>query len=109
MQALISANSTLTDRYQTTIPEVIRNILSLEKRDKLSYFVDECGRVILSKAHVEQNDPVLDNFLKFLAKDIENSPQHLVPFTEKQAQEISSLVGDEVVDLNSPCEDDDDI
>ena len=49
MSNLISAQSTLTDRYQTTIPEIVRNVLNLSKRDKLVYSVDSEGKVVISK------------------------------------------------------------
>lgn len=69
----------LTDRYQTTIPEVVRNVLNLSKRDKLVYSVDSDGKVVISKLTSCEDDPVLNNFLTFLVKDIEHSPQNLVP------------------------------
>ena len=61
MSNLISAQSTLTDRYQTTIPEVVRNVLNLSKRDKLVYSVDSDGKVVISKLTSCEDDPVLNN------------------------------------------------
>lgn len=49
MSNLISAQSTLNDRYQTTIPEVMRNVLNLSKSDTLVYSVDSDGKVVISK------------------------------------------------------------
>ena len=49
MSNLISAQSTLTDRYQTTIPEVVRNVLNLNKGDTLVYYVDSDEKVVISK------------------------------------------------------------
>lgn len=107
MSNLISAQSTLTDRYQTTIPEIVRNVLNLSKRDKLVYSVDSEGKVVISKLTSCEDDPVLNNFLSFLAKDIENSPQNLVPMTAEKFMKISSLVEDIKIDLEAPLDGDD--
>lgn len=108
MSNLISAQSTLTDRYQTTIPEIVRNVLNLSKRDKLVYSVDSEGKVVISKLTSCEDDPVLNNFLSFLAKDIENSPQNLVPMTVEKFKKISSLVEGIKIDLEAPLDTDDD-
>ena len=39
----IEAESSLTDRYQTTVPETIRRALKLGKRDKIHYTVKPTG------------------------------------------------------------------
>ena len=36
MPATLEAESTLTDRYQTTVPETVRRALRLGKRDKIT-------------------------------------------------------------------------
>ncbi|MFM8927879.1 MAG: type II toxin-antitoxin system PrlF family antitoxin, partial [Rhodoluna sp.] len=35
--------SSLTDRYQTTVPKQVRKALGLSKRDKLEWIIDESG------------------------------------------------------------------
>lgn len=40
--------STLTHKGQTTIPIQIRNYLNLEAGDKLEFFIDDDGRVVLA-------------------------------------------------------------
>ena len=69
------AESTLTDRYQTTVPEPVRKALGLSKRDKICYTIQADGRVLISR--VEQDDPLIGEFLNFLAQDIAENPQHL--------------------------------
>ena len=75
---LVSAESTLTDRYQTTIPEVVRKALGLGKRDRLEFLLDETGAVRLKKAAEpeEHEDSTIVAFLDLLAKDIEQNPQN---------------------------------
>ena len=108
MSNLICAQSTLSDLYQTTIPEVVRNVLNLSKWDTLVYSVDSGGRGVISKLSNCEGDPVLNNFLGFLAKDIEDSPQNLVPMTVEKFKKISSLVEDINIDLEAPLDSDDD-
>ncbi|MEM9276393.1 MAG: type II toxin-antitoxin system PrlF family antitoxin, partial [Cyanobacteria bacterium P01_F01_bin.143] len=72
-----SSESTLTDRYQTTVPASVRKALGLNKRDKISYTIEPDGKVVMSRAEKQENDPVLEKFLNFLARDMEENPQHL--------------------------------
>ena len=78
MEKIIQAESTLTDRYQTTIPESIREALHLEKRDKITFSVEKSGKVLLSRSN--EDDPVLTEFLSFLVDDIKNNPSHVHSF-----------------------------
>ena len=39
MPASLDVESTLTDRYQTTLPETVRRALRLGKRDKIRYSI----------------------------------------------------------------------
>jgi len=43
MPATLEAESTLTDRYQTTVPETVRRALRLRKRDKIQYVIRPSG------------------------------------------------------------------
>ena len=75
MPAILEVESTLTDRYQTTVPETVRRALRLGKRDKIHYTVHPGGEVVLSRAEPhEGEDPVLGQFLSFLARDIASHP-----------------------------------
>ncbi|MDX1706618.1 type II toxin-antitoxin system PrlF family antitoxin [Pseudidiomarina sp.] len=106
--AIIQSESTLTDRYQTTVPETIRKALHLKKRDKINYTVLDNGDVVISRVVEEQSDPVIGKFLSFLANDIENNPQHLQSVDENLVNRIQSLVSDVELDLDAPLSDKDD-
>ena len=43
MAAIFEVESTLTDRYQTTVPEMVRLVLWLGKRDKIQYEIRQNG------------------------------------------------------------------
>jgi antitoxin PrlF len=108
MPATLEVESTLTDRYQTTVPETVRRALQLGKRDKLHYAIRPNGEVVLTRADaVQGNDPVLGQFLAFLAKDLADHPEQLQPVNAEFAQRIQSLVGHIEVDLDSALSADD--
>ena len=97
--------STLTDRYQTTVPSPVRRALKLQKRDKIRYCVTERGEVILTRATgEEESDPVVGKFLQFLARDMEQHPQHIKPFPRKLYQHIRELTKGVKVDLDQPLD-----
>ncbi len=50
MPATLEVESTLTDRYQTTVPETVRRALRLGKRDKIHYTIRPSGEVVLTRA-----------------------------------------------------------
>ncbi len=83
MPTTLELESTLTDRYQTTIPETVR-------------------RALLTRASAaESNDPVLDQFLHFLANDMANQPQRLQLLDTHLQASLHALVGDIEVDLHA--------
>ena len=81
--------SSLTDRYQTTVPARIRKALGLGKRDKLEWFIDESGEVRVGKKQPEEHtDPILDSWLDFLEKDILEHPERLIPLDAKWYEDM---------------------
>ena len=108
MAATLEVESTLTDRYQTTVPETIRRALKLEKRDKVRYTLRQNGEVVLTRATAnEGDDPVLGPFLDFLARDIASHPERLRVVGAGLADRIQSLVGGVEADLDAPLSEDD--
>ena len=107
MAASHEIESTLTDRYQTTVPETIRRTLKLGKRDKIHYTIRD-GEVVLTRAEVtEGDDPVLGQFLGFLARDIASHPERLQAIDTGLVKRIQSLVGGVKVDLDEALSVDD--
>ena len=108
MPTALEVESTLTDRYQTTVPETVRRALRLGKRDKLHYRLLPNGEVLLTRAEpAAQDDPVLGQFLGFLARDMANHPGHLRAMDSGLAQRLQSLVGAVEVDLDAALSADD--
>src|SRR5690606_40008340 len=100
MAATLEAESTLTDRYQTTVPETVRRALKLNKRDKIHYTIRPSGEVVLTRADAPDDDPVLGQFLDFLAADITRHPERLHSLDAGLVQRLQSLVGDVDIDLD---------
>ena len=91
-KTILCAESTLTSRYQTTIPEPVRKVLGLKKHDKISYTIQSDGQVVISSIDKVENDPILGQFLNFLAQDIKKNPQHLQIINPDLVNHLKSLV-----------------
>ena len=107
-QLSLYSDSTLTNRYQTTIPEMVRKALHLNKRDKIRYTLQADGTISISRADQDENDPVLAQFLTFLANDIIQNPKNVSSIGSDLVDRIRPLVSGVEPDLNSPLSDEDD-
>ncbi len=108
MPATLEVESTLTDRYQTTVPEMVRRRLRLGKRDKVHYSIRPNGEVVLSRAEVsEVDDPVLGQFLNFLSRDMAEHPERLQALDASFVQRLQSISMGIEVDLDAPLSADD--
>ena len=106
--SLLVSESTLTDRYQTTVPDLVRKALGLHKREKILYTIQPDGNVLLSRANQNEEDPVLNGFLNFIANDIQQNPQHVKAISTELVTRIKSLINDVQIDLDSPLSEEDD-
>ncbi len=108
MAPILEAESTLTDRYQTTVPEPVRLALKLGKRDKLRYALRPDGSVVMTRApQVDPEDPVLQQFLGFMANDLVNHPERLRSLDSALVERIHGLVEHVEIDLDAPLSPDD--
>lgn len=106
----LEAESTLTDRFQTTVPEPVRRVLRLGKRDRIRYLVLGDGTVNMQRVSADsadQDDPVLGEFLAFLARDVRLNPEHLQTFGPDLKTHLGQLVGHVDVDLDEALSPDD--
>ncbi len=108
MAATLEVESTLTDRYQTTVPETVRRALKLGKLDKIHYTIRPGGEVVLTRAKApDGDDPVLGQFLAFLAQDMANRPARLQAVDAGLVGRLQALVGSVDVDLDAALPPDD--
>jgi|SRR5450631_4236412 len=102
---IFEIESTLTDRYQTTVPEPVRRALKLGKRDKLRYALQTDGSVIMTRVpESDAADPVLQEFLGFMARDLTNHPDRLRSIDPGLVERLQSLVSPVEVDLDAPLD-----
>lgn len=104
---LLEAEATLTERYQTTVPTAVRQALHLQKHDKIVYKIADDGRVFLERGGdaAKEDDPVIGEYLNFLARDIAAGNVRAV--TPELVDRVKALVGDLQVDLDAPLRPDD--
>ena len=102
--------SALTERYQTTVPQPVRQALGLRKRDRIRYTVRTNGEVVLQRVSAEpaDDDPALAPFLRLLEQDIVSHPERLQAVTAELAGRLQELVGWITVDLDGPPPENDD-
>ena len=105
MATTLQLESTLTDRYQTTVPDVVRRALRLGKRDKIRYLLQPDGAVVMERADGDGDDPVLGAFLGFLASDLAAHPQRVTALDVDLRDHLQSLVGEIQVDLDAALPD----
>ena len=106
--ASLEIESTLTDRYQTTVPDAVRRTLKLRKRDKIRYVVRPDGAVLLTRAEAgEEIDPVVGKFLAFLARDMEVHPTQIRGINPALLRRARSLVKGVKVDVDAPLKPED--
>ena len=52
----LETESTLTDRFQTTVPSSVRQALRLGKKDKIKYAIQSDGSVVISRVASQESD-----------------------------------------------------
>lgn len=102
MPTILSASSTLTSRFQTTVPEAVRKALNLDKSDKICYQIGSNGLVTLTKMAAQEEDPALSGFLSFLENDIRNNPGNIKSFSLESIRQAEALIAGVEIDLDEP-------
>ncbi|MEY4991091.1 MAG: hypothetical protein RIS08_1317 [Actinomycetota bacterium] len=101
--------STLTDRYQTTIPTSVRKQLGLGKRDLIEFVQADDGSIVLRRAEsaaTEEFPAELLSWLQFLEKDHQQNPGQFRILDDEFFAEAKDLVGDLEVDLEADIDPD---
>lgn len=97
----------MSDRYQTTILELVCKVIGLNKRGKIAYAIQDDSRLMIYRADQSQSDPILGQFLNLLARDIKKNPQQLQAINSDLVNRVQSLVSEVDIDLNAPLSDED--
>jgi antitoxin PrlF len=103
IMSALEIESTLTNRYQTTVPDAVRRALKLCKRDRIRYVVKPDGAVLLTRADsTDESDPGVSKFLAFLAYAMESNPPQIRGVSSTLVRRARSLVKGVRIDLDAP-------
>lgn len=109
MAALLEEISTITAKGQTTIPKAVRQALGVDYGGRIGFRVDAKRGVTVFRADEDEDDPAIDSFLAFLAKDIERRPEALKPFPPALITRIEALTKHIPVDVDEEIDGDVDL
>ena len=83
--AVLTTESKVTIRGQTTIPAPVREALKLNPgQDSIHYEILPGGQVFMCRLGDEQEDHTMNAFLRFLDADIQNNPQKTRPHSTRK-------------------------
>lgn len=103
---VLEAESTVTNRGQTTIPGSIRKALKLEPTDKVRYVLMDDKTVVLTRSEEgdQHGDPIIADFLAFLASDMQENPGNVRPVPQDLLTRARDLTDGVNVDLDAPLD-----
>lgn len=104
MAMVLKEISTITAKGQTTVPKSVRQALGVNHGDQIAFYVDDERGVTVRREEAADADPVIDNFLTFLAKDMQARPEALTIFPQPLADRIAKLVEGMDVDPDATIE-----
>jgi antitoxin PrlF len=103
MFTALEFESTLTDHHQTNVPYTVRQVLKLEKGDKIRYTIQPERSVHITRVEpTVRDDPALGRFLSFLARDIAAHPERVQMLDAELVAHIQTMTQTVQVDLNAP-------
>lgn len=105
MGEAIQEISTITSKGQTTVPKAVRQALGVDTGDRIVFCIDERG-VTLQRVAEDAEDPAIDAFLRFLAKDMEAHPERMVTMPPALAARMAELTEGVGTDVDTPIEGD---
>jgi antitoxin PrlF len=106
---VLELESTLTDKYQTTVPSPVRKALKLGKRDRIVFRVDADRETVTLAKHAtaDDADPVIASFLAFITRDLVAHPERLRPLPASLIKRARALTAGMKVDLDEKLPPDD--
>lgn len=93
MATILERISTITDKAQITLPKDVRQALGVSRGDRITWRVED-SKVSVHRADEQdvEFDPVLGEFLSFVAKDMKNRPQSIAALTPALVARIAGLI-----------------
>lgn len=98
----IHETATLTSKGQITLPKPIRQALGVSTGGKIAFDLGRDGRVVVSRAEAEHEDPAIGAFLGLLEANV-RAGRHLRGLPDALARAMLANAGHEV-DLGDDIE-----
>ena len=96
--------STLTAASQTTPPSLVRELLHLAPGDKIGYVIDGGEVRLVNASEDRRDDPVVEGFLAFLARDLKIHPERISLIPESLLERAEALWARVDIDHDAPIE-----
>lgn len=107
MATILERISTITDKAQITLPKDVRQALGVSRGDRITWRVEDSKVSIHRTAEPDaENDPVLGEFLSFVARDMTRRPQSIAALTPALADRIAGLIEGVTVEPDEEIEGD---
>lgn len=87
--------ATITSKGQITLPKSIRQLLGVDAGGKVAFDLQQDGRITVSRAQAEHEDPAIHAFLSLLEKDIQ-AGRHLQGLPDDLARSMLEHAGHDV-------------
>jgi antitoxin PrlF len=105
--AIFEQVSTLSSKGQTTVPMAVRKVLRLEVGDRIAFRIAG-QKVELVAADDAADDPVIGQFLGFLARDMARRPKGIQALSRTFAARLDVLAcaraNKAAIDLDAPID-----
>ncbi len=105
--SVLEIEATITSRGQTTLPSAIRRALKVGTQGAIVFRIEDSGQITVAKKEAVNEDPVIGQFLSFLAADMMARPMALRPVTADWLAGLQYLVKDVPIDLDAALSADD--
>lgn len=107
MRALLKKTSAITEKGQVTIPKSVREALGVEYGSRITFYVDEDRTVSIRKeADEDEGDPVIGQFLAFVAQDMARNPANIRDFPPALVERMVEVTKGMQIDPDAPIDGD---
>lgn len=96
--------SKVTERSQTTLPPAVRTVLALHPGERIGYVIEGNDIRLVNASALEHQDPVLDNFLAFLGRDLATRPERVTVFPRALLERARAIVSGVPIDHDAPID-----
>jgi antitoxin PrlF len=104
MAAVLERISKLTAKGQITLPVAVRQFLGVSMGSRVAFRVEGDTVTLRRAEHVAEEDPCVDAFLSFLAKDMEAHPESIAALSPALMQRIAGLIEGAQIDVDEAIE-----